>query len=220
MRKLNYNPLTSFEPICRLVSSPLIVVVNSTSPFRTLADLLNAARAKGGQVTLAGSGPATPTHIAVEMLNGAASVDITFVPYTGIAPAVSALLGDHVTSALLDYGTVADHLKAGKLRALATGSRTRIEPLPDVPTVTQSGYEGYEADLWFGLFAPAKTATQIVSQLAGQFAAAVRTPDVQRKLVALGLYPDVICGAAFGAFLRKEYDEYGRIIRDANIKAE
>jgi tripartite-type tricarboxylate transporter receptor subunit TctC len=111
-------------------------------------------------------------------------------------------------------------LKVGTLRALATGSRTRIEPLPDLPTVAESGFKDFEVDAWFGLVAPAKTPKQTVSQLAGWFTAALQVPEVRAKLVGQGLYPVGTCGADFGALLRRQYEDYGRVLREANIKAE
>jgi tripartite-type tricarboxylate transporter receptor subunit TctC len=220
LRKLNYDPLTSFEPICYLVRSPQVIVVNIASPFHTLADMLNAARAKPGELTLASAGPASSPHIAFEMLKRAADVKMTYVPYPGSAPAVSALLGEHVTSVFATYPNVAEQVKAGQLRALATASHTRIESLPEVPTLAESGYKDFEADLWYGVVAPAKTSREMLSQLAGLFAAALQAPEIKPKLNVQGLYPVGICGADFGAYLRKQYDEYGRVIREANIKAE
>ena len=220
LRKLNYDPLSSFEPICFLVRLPFVIIVNSASPYRTLADLIDGAHAKPGELTLAASGPATSTHIAVEMLKRAANVNMTFVPYPGAAPAVNALLGQHVTAALVDYAGVAEHLKAGTLRALATGSRTRIESSPDVPTVAESGYRDYEEDLWDGVLAPAKTPDATAVRLAQLFTAALQAPETRSRLVAQGFFPTGTCGADFGAFIRKQYEEYGRNIRDANIKAE
>jgi tripartite-type tricarboxylate transporter receptor subunit TctC len=128
LRKLSYNALTSFEPVCYLVDQPLLLVVNSTSPYHTLADLLNAARAKPGDLTLAANGPATAYQLAFEMLRRAAKVDMTFIPYPGTAPAVTAVLGNHVTSYLGSYAAVMEQLSGGKLRALATPSKVRIEP--------------------------------------------------------------------------------------------
>src|SRR3979490_3361097 len=124
LRKLNYDPLTSLEPICTLVSYPTVIAVNSASPYRTLADLLNAARAKPGELTIASPGPVSVWQIAIESLKRAAKVDMTFIPYPGGAPALNALLGEHVTSLFISYSTMAEQLKAGKLRALATGSPT------------------------------------------------------------------------------------------------
>jgi tripartite-type tricarboxylate transporter receptor subunit TctC len=186
MRKTNYHPLTSFEPICNLVNVPMVFVVNSASPYRTLADLLDAARAKPGDLTLASVGPGTPQHVGFEMLKRAANVTLTYVPYPGSAPAVNALLGEHVTSLHTGYTAVVEQLKAGKLRALATSSRTRIEALPEVPTVAESGYKDYEADQWYGVLAPAKTPRETVSQLTGWFVSALQVPEVKAKLVLQG----------------------------------
>jgi tripartite-type tricarboxylate transporter receptor subunit TctC len=133
------------------------VAVLALAPYRTFADWLNAARAKPGSLTLA-SIPAGLSRIAFEMLKRAANVDIAFIPYPGDAPAVNALLGGHVTAVFLPYSGVAAQLKAGKLRALASASRTRSKSLPSVPTVAESGFKGYEADNWNGLFAPGEDA--------------------------------------------------------------
>ncbi len=220
LRKLNYHPLTSFEPICDLVTSELVIAVNSASPYRTLADLLSAARARPGELTLASNGPATATHIAFAMLKRAANIEMTYVPFPGTAPTLTALLGGHLTAVLVPYPAMAEHLNAGRLRALATATRMRSESLPQVPTVAESGYKDYEVDVWYGLFAPAKTPREMASQLADWFTAAMQVPEVRAKLVLQGLYPVGMCGADFAALLRKDYDGYGRVIRESNMKAE
>jgi tripartite-type tricarboxylate transporter receptor subunit TctC len=220
LRKVNYDPLTGFEPVCHLTRSPNVVAVHSASPFRTLADLVNAARAKPGELTMAFNGPATSQHIGFEKLRRAANVHLTHVPYPGGGPAVNALVGQHVTSLFVNYPSVAEQLKAGRLRALAIASRTRLDTLPDLPTIAESGYPDYEEDVWFGLVAPAKTPKETVSQLATWFAAGVQAPDIKQKLLVQELYPVAACGADFAAYLRQHYDDYGRVIRDSNIKAE
>ena len=220
LRKLSYDPLTSFEPICYLVRSPQVIVVNSASPYHTIADLLNAARDKPGELTLASAGPASGPQIGFEMLKRAAAVKMIFVPYPGSPPAVSALLGGHVTSVFATYPNVAEQVRSGQLRALATASRTRIEQLADVPTLAESGYKDFEADLWFGMVAPAKAPPQALSQLAGLFTAALHAPEIQPKLNVQGLSPVGLCGADFGAHLRTQYEEFGSVIHDANITAE
>ncbi len=149
-----------------------------------------------------------------------AGVNMIYVPYPGDAPSISALLGEHVTSAIVTYPAVAEQLKAGKLRALAATSRSRIELLPDVPTVAESGFQEYEADTWFGVVAPAKTPAETISQLAGWFSSALQATETRPKLVAQGHFPVAICGADFAAHLRKQYDDYGHAIRAANLKAE
>jgi tripartite-type tricarboxylate transporter receptor subunit TctC len=219
LRKVSYDPLTSFEPICHLVSERTVIVVNGASPYRTLGDLIGAARAKPGELTGA-SLPASPSQFVFEMLKRAANVDMTFVPYPGQAPAINALLGGHVTFSITPYSGVMEQLKAGRLRALAIPSQRRIEALPDVPTVAESGNNALEGDIWNGLVAPAKTPKEAISQLSGWFAAALRAPEVGEKLAGLGQHPLGLCGAEFGAFLRKQYGEFGRVIRESNIKAE
>jgi len=220
LRKLNYDALTSFEPICHLVNAPTVIAVNGSSRYRSLLDLLDDARDKPGLLTMASVGPGSPFHIGLEMLKRAAKVDITFVPYPGNAPAVNALLGEHVTSMFATYSNVAEHLKLDKLHVLATATRTRIASLPEVPTVAESGYKDYEVDSWFGVVAPAKTSKETVSQLADWFTAALQIPEVRKKLDVLGLYPVGTCGADYRAYIRKQYDMYGRVIREANIKAD
>lgn len=220
LRKLAFDPLTSFEPICYLVSSPQMIVVHGNSPHRTLGDLVAAAKAKPGGLTLATVGPATTQHIAGEVFKRTAGIDLTYVPYTGGAPAVNALLGGHVTTVLANYSEVVEHLKAGTLRALATTSAKRIDPLPDIPTVQESGYKDYTAEVWFGAVAPPKTPKEATAQLATWFTAAMQAPDVKPKLITLGLYPVGICGDAYGAHMRRQSEDYARVIRDANIKAE
>jgi tripartite-type tricarboxylate transporter receptor subunit TctC len=218
LRKASYDPLTGFESICLLAISPQLIVVNSTAPFHALMDLIDVAR-HTATVTMAGGGTAV-TRVEFETLRRAANVSMTFVPYSGTPPAISALLGGHVTSVLSEYPTAAAQLTAGKLRALASLSRTRIESLPDVPTVAESGYANLDVEVWYGLFAPAKTPKETIAQLAAWFVAALRVPEVEAKLAPQGIYPVGMCGAEFGAYIRKQYDDYGRVIREANIKAE
>lgn len=220
LKKVNYDPLTSFESICYLVSSPQVIVVNSSSPYHTLGDLVAAARAKPGELSFAGVGPGATQHIGIELFKQVANVNLIYVPYSVGAPAITALLGGHVTAVLQNYSESVEQLKAGKLRALAVTSPKRIEPLPGVPTVAELGYKDYEVEVWFGVVAPAKTPKPVAAELASWFKAAMQAPDVKPKLLDLGLYPVGLCGDDFAAHIRKQSDEYGRIMRAANIKAE
>jgi tripartite-type tricarboxylate transporter receptor subunit TctC len=219
LRKPSYDPLTSFEPICNLTTSPLIIAVNGSSSYRSLDDLLAAARGKKEAVTVAGVGPASTVHIAFERLKRASGAEMTFVPYPGPPPAISALLGGHVTSVFVPYPAIAAQLKTGKLRALAVASSSRIAALPELPTISEAGFKDEALDVWFGVVAPAKTPPKTVASLTGWFSDAMQAADVQTKLAVQSLYPAVVCGAAFGDFLRKQYDEYGRTIRESNIAA-
>jgi tripartite-type tricarboxylate transporter receptor subunit TctC len=220
LKKLSYDPLTSFAPVCHLTRSPNVVAVHSASPHRTLADLIDAARARPGALTMAFNGPATSQHIGFEKLRLAADVNVIQVPYPGGSPAVNALLGQHVTSLFVNYPSVAEQVKAGTVRVLAVASRTRVESLPEIPTIAESGYPDYEEEVWFGLVAPANTPKETASQLAAWFATAVRAPEIRPKLLVQELEPIGTCGPDFAAYLRRQYAEYGRVIRAANIKAE
>ena len=182
MRKLNYDPLHSFAPICNLVSAPTLIVVNSTSPYRTLGQLLDDARQKPGQITMASIGPGSSFQLGFEMLKRAAKVDMTFVPYPGNAPALNAVLGQQVTSMFATLSNVSGYLRAGQLRALAIGNRERARPLQDVPTVAESGYGDFDIDAWFGAFAPAATPEPAINEVEHLFTAALQDSTVKEKL--------------------------------------
>jgi len=218
LRKVNYDPVTSFEPICNLVSTPQLIVVPSTSPHRTLAELVDAARARPAELSIASVGPNTTQHIGIERFKRLSHADLTYVPYPGGAGAVNALLGAHVTAAVLNWSEIGEQVITGKARALATMAPQRIEPLPDLPTVAESGYPKFETDVWFGLVAPAKTPKETVAQLIDWFSAALAAPEVRAKLTAQALYPRTECGAAFAAHLRRQSDLYNQLIRELGIK--
>src|SRR5215831_13094266 len=220
LRKLSYDPLTSFEPVCQLVSSPQVIAVGGAAPYRSLAEMFDAARARPGELTLASVGPASTQHIAFETLKHLADVNMIFVPFNGNGPAVNALLGKHVDSILVNYSEVAEQLEDGTFRALATTSRTRLEQLPQVPAVAELGFNDFEADVWFGAVVPAKTPAAVVAELADWLTAALDAGAVKSKLKSLGLYTVGRCGAAFAADLRQRFDDYGRAIRESNIRSE
>jgi tripartite-type tricarboxylate transporter receptor subunit TctC len=218
LHKVNYDAIAGFAPICSLVATPTILVVDKASPYRTLGAFVDAAHAAPGKLTVASVAGAA-LQVTFAMLQQAAHMQTTFVSYPGTPPAVTALLGGHVDAVYSDFPTVAEQIKAGALRALATGARARLDALPDVPTVDESGYTGYEADIWYGLFAPAKTPPETTARLAGWFAAAIADPAVKAKLAAQGLRPVGLCGAAFRDYVRRQYQDYGDVIRKADIRA-
>jgi tripartite-type tricarboxylate transporter receptor subunit TctC len=220
LHKVNYDPRGSFEPICYLVTTPQIIVVNSASPYRRLAELVDAAQAKPAELSIASVGPNTTQHIGIERFKRLARANLTYVPYPGGAPTVNALLGAHVTAAVLNWSEIGEQLTAGKVRALATMAPQRIEPLPSLPTVAESGYPDFETDVWFGLVAPAKTPRETIAQLIDWFRAALLAPEVKAKLTAQALYPNPKCGADFDAHLVRQFDLYARLIRELNIKSE
>jgi tripartite-type tricarboxylate transporter receptor subunit TctC len=220
MRKLTYDPLTSFAPVCNLVTSPNLIVVNATSPYKTFAEFLSAARAKPGELTIASVGPATTQHIGFEQLRLASKANITYVPFPGGAPAVNALLGDHVTAVYGNYSEVGEQLKAGKVRALVATGAKRIEMLPDLPTIAEQGFPGYDVEVWLGTVVPAGTPRAAIDQLAKWFTDAMKVPTVRTKLLALGLYPAGQCREDFSQLIRARDAEYAKIMQEAGIKGE
>jgi tripartite-type tricarboxylate transporter receptor subunit TctC len=219
-RKANYHPVTAFDPICRLVQTPAVFVVNSASPYRNLKDLFDAAKAKPGELSTAAVGPGSTFQMGFNSFTRMAGVNMIFVPFPGSGPAVTAVLGEHVTSAFAGYAQVAEHIKAGKLRALGVATAKRIEPMPDLPTFDESGFKNLEVDVWFGAMAPAGVPKELLTQLIGWFRTALADPEVKTKLALQGLYPVESCGEEFGAYIRKRYDDYGEAIRDANMKPQ
>jgi tripartite-type tricarboxylate transporter receptor subunit TctC len=219
LRKLSFDPLSGLEPICYLVGSPGVISVSESSPYRTFAELVNAVRAKPGELSFASAGPGTTHHIGFEMLKRTGELDFIYVPFSGGGPAINAALGNHVTAILTEYAPVSEHLKSGKLRPLAATSKARIPSLPDVPTVAET-YKNFEVDFWWALFAPANTPRATINQLAEWFISAMKVPELKAKLVALGFFPTGICGSDFATLLRRQSDDYGRTIAAANIKAD
>ncbi len=218
VRRGNYT-LESFEPVCNLAATPMVLVVQGSSPWKTVQDLVAEAKANPGKVTFASGGPASSLHVAIEVLRLATKIDTNYVPYGGTAPAVNALVGGHVQAVWADYPTVVSQLKAGTLRGLVTTSPQRVADLPNVPTLNETGIARYEAEIFYGMVAPAKTPPAAVAQLSDLLLAAMKTPEVQPKLAQQGLFPVNSCGAPFGEFLRKITADYERIIKEAGIKA-
>jgi tripartite-type tricarboxylate transporter receptor subunit TctC len=219
LRKLSFDPLASLDPVCYLVSSPGVLAVNAASPYRTFADLMEAVRTRPGQLTFASAGPGSTHQVGFEKLKHDAGLDFLYVPFSGGGPAINALLGNHVTAVLAEYAPLSEHLKAGTLRPLAVTSTARVAGLPGVPTIAET-YPGFEVDFWWGLFAPAHTPDALLSQLAEWFTEAMQKPEVKAKLNELGFFPAGICGQDFAALLRKQYEDYGRVIRSANMRTD
>jgi tripartite-type tricarboxylate transporter receptor subunit TctC len=195
-------------------------VVNKESPIRDFAGFIATARAKPGELTFATVGPATGPHIAFETLKRRAGVDITFVPFNGTSTSINAVMGGHVSVAMGDFRDVYGAVQSGTLRGLATTAAKRLEQLPDLPTVAEQGFPGYEAESWFGIVAPAATPKDTVTEFDAWFQEALRNGKVRSKLVNAGVFPTGTCGAEFAAHLRHQNEEFAKIIREANIKAE
>ncbi len=218
LQKPPYDPLTSFVPICNLASGPVLIIADAAGPFRTLGDLLAGAREKPGQLAMSGTALAPP-QIAFEVLKRSAKVDMSYVPGTTGA-ALNGLSSQKVAAAVQLFLNVKAQLEANKICALAITSRSRKSVLPDVPTVAESGFPGYEVEYWDGVFTPAGTPKETVDQLSGWFGAAAKEPAVKAVLEAQTYVPVGVCGAEFVSFIHTEVGEFSRIAREAGIKDE
>ncbi len=211
LKRPGSTPVEQFDPVCQFAVTPMILVVRSDSPYKTLDDLLAAARAKPGELQLVSGGPATSLHFAIEVIKRAAKVDMTYVPYGGTPPAMNALMGGHVTAVVGDYPSLISQLQSGALRPLVTVSDKRIDPLPNVPTLTESGLVNYDAEIFYGLVAPGKTPPAVLARLAEMFTKAAKTPEARAKFAQLGLFPADRCGADWTAYLQRQVQGYARI---------
>jgi tripartite-type tricarboxylate transporter receptor subunit TctC len=219
IRPLTYDPLTSFTGVCQLVEIPQVIAVNARSPYRSLADLVGAARARPGKLTIGSNGPATAQHVVAEVFRRAAGIDMLYVPYPGGTPAVNALMGEQIDALTTALPDLHGQWAAGELRVLVMSLAKRSPLAPDIPTFRDSGFD-FDLPSWLGLQAPAKTPRPVVETLEKWFAEALDAPETRERLAAMQMNPVGRCGPPFGAFLRAQFDDLGKIVREAGIKAE
>jgi tripartite-type tricarboxylate transporter receptor subunit TctC len=208
------------QPLCMLVESTQVLVVNAASSYGAFNDFIDDARRRPNELNYASSGPATSQHIAGETLKRQAGISITYVSFQGGAPAVNALLGNHLTSVLTNYTEVKELIDAGKLRALAVGSRQRLKSLPDVPTIDELGYKDVVGTAFFGIVAPPNTPSAISDELIKTISTALNEPNVISSLEAQGLQVAQKCGSEFGSYLRDLRLTYEQAIRLTGIEVK
>lgn len=216
--KMLFDPLTDLKPIVQICAQPIILAVSNESPFKTLGDFIAAAKKAPGKYTMAQAGMGTVGHLAGEMLTRAADVQVLQVPYKGAGPAMSDLRGGMVDSYVGSAASLMAQFRAGAMRALATTSAKRLVALPDLPTVAEQGYPGFEATTWLGLVGPAGVSDEIVKQINAAVREVMASKTVQDRLEAEGNAPNVGTPEAFGQFIRAEHEKWGKLIREANIK--
>jgi tripartite-type tricarboxylate transporter receptor subunit TctC len=218
--KMPYDPLKDFTPVALVASQPVVLVVRTESPYKTLADLVGAGKAKPGAVTMASAGNGTVGHLAGEMFAKKAGAKFMHVPYKGAGPALTDLLGGQTDFFFITPQGGLPHLKAGKLRALAVTSARRLPVLPDTPTVAESGYAGFEASDWKAVVAPAGTPPEVVKRLNAEVDKALAKPDTIARLLSEGSAPMGGSPQAMAAFLKAEHARWGQAVKDANVKLD
>jgi tripartite-type tricarboxylate transporter receptor subunit TctC len=216
--KLSYDPIKDFAPISLLAAVPNIISVHPSVPVNTLTELVAMAKAKPGQLSYASSGNGTSTHLAAEMFKGVAGVDIAHIPYKGSAPAVADVIAGQVPVIVDSLASSTAQIKAGKLKALATTGPRRLSVLPDLPTVAESGYPGYQSTAWLGLLAPAGTPKAIIDQLNAQVLKVMALPETRERMAAFGAEITTSTPEQFAAHIRSEIANLGKVVRDASIK--
>lgn len=215
-----YDAVKSFEPVILLGSNPLVFAVNASTPYKSLKEVLDAARANPGQLAFASPGPGTSPHLAGELLKTLARVDLTHVPYKGSGPALSDVIGGQVPIIIDTTIVLGAQIKAGKLRPLAVAYPTRLGTLPDVPTAAEAGVPGWEVVSWQAVFAPAGTPKPIVQRLNTEIAAIMKTPDIKARLADLGVEVGGGSPEQLGEFQKAEIAKWAKVVKAADVKPE
>lgn len=214
-KKLPYQPLKDLAPITTLATAPLVLVVAANSPYKTLADVVAAAKAKPDQVTFASPGNGTVAHLTGEMLQKAAGIKLQHVPYKGISGALTDLLGGQVQLYMSSVPSAMSSIKNGKIRAIAVTSAQRAVDLPQVPTINESGYKGFDAITWFGLLAPAGTPGPVIARLNSEVNKALQSNEVKEKISAEGGDAQGSTPDAFLALMKSDLVKWGQIVKDS-----
>jgi tripartite-type tricarboxylate transporter receptor subunit TctC len=218
--KLPYDPVKDFAPISQVTVSPNILVVHNAVPAKSVTELVALAKAQPGGLTFASSGSGSGTHMAAELFMTTAAVDLRHIPYKGVVAAIPDLLGGRVTMMFSPIPVVLPLVREGELRALAVTSLRRSSAVPQLPTVAEAGYPGFEATNWYGLVAPGGTAGAIVGRLHIETVKALALPDLRGKLTDLGI--EVIGNSPdeFAAVIRSEIPKWAKVIKAAGIKPD
>ena len=218
--QLPYDLAHDFAFIAPLTSGPGIVVVNVALPIRSVTELIAYARARPGKVFFGSAGNGAPSHLAVELLKVMTHIDVVHVPYKGMAPALTDVIGGQLQMSIPTIAGGLPLTRAGKLRALAVTGAKRSPAEPDVPTVAEAGVAGYQASNWYGFAGPLKMPPAIVARLNQEFAHILATPDVRDKLMSVGMEPVTSTPTQFGDFVKSEISKWAKVVKSAGVKAE
>ncbi len=218
--KLPFDIEKDFEPIALAASVPMVLVVHPSVPARNVAELLALARANPGKLNHSTPGTGTPQHIAFEVFNRSAGINITHVPYKGTGPAIADLIGGQVQAAFGTMASVEQHVKAGKLRALAVATPKRSATMRDVPTVAESGLPGYDVSLWYSILAPAGTPKEVVARISAAIAKTLALADVRDKLTAQGFDVSYLNPEQMSELMRRDTARWGKTLREIGLKLD
>jgi len=218
--KLPYDTLKDFIDVVPLASQPNVLVVNAGSQYKSVMDIVNAAKAKPGAINWGHAGIGSGTHLNTEKFVAAAKINVTQVPFKGTPEVIQAMLSGSVDCYWAPISAAIPHIKGGRVRPLAVSSPKRNSQLPDVPTTGEAGVQGADAPLWFGIWAPAGTPANIVAKISADTRKALADPGVRERLSNLGNDTMDMSPEEFSKFVRSEIDEYARVIKGAGIKPQ
>jgi tripartite-type tricarboxylate transporter receptor subunit TctC len=218
--KVNYDPARDFAPITLLIASPHALAVHPSLPVRSFKDVVSLARANPGQLNYASTGSGSAGHLGMELLKKATRMDIVHVPYKGAAPGLADLAAGHVVLMFTSALSTAQIQRAGRVKVLAVGSLQRSPSLPDVPTIAESGFPGFEVISWWGALVPAATPKDIVARLHGELVKAMTSPDAQNRIGALGADIKSSTPGEFAAYIRSEQAKWGQAIKDSGARVD
>jgi len=218
--KLPYDPQKDLVPIVAVANAPLVLVVPANSPYKTLADVIAAAKGKPGEVNFASPGNGTVAHLTGELLQKTAGVKFQHVPYKGTNQAVNDVLGGQVQLYMSSVPSALGFIKGGKLRALVVTSAQRVNDLPNVPTINESGYKGFDATTWFGLLAPAGTPPPVVAKLNAEVNRILKLPEVRQRIDSEGALAMGGSSEEFAALLKHDLARWGQIVKESGAKLD
>lgn len=218
--KVPFDVVKSFAPVAQMATTPLVLFAGPSSPVSDLKDLIAYAKTNRAKLSVGTPGMGTPHSLAALMLNSAAGIEITLVPYKGTAPALNDLLGGQIPLMWATPNVVMQYVQNGKVKALAVGSPQRVSLLPNVPTVAESGVPGFDVSVWFGIAGPAKTPPAAIARVSREIAAIDQMADVRTKMAPLGYELTYLDSAAFAKKIAADHARYGKVIRDAGIKPD
>lgn len=219
-KKLTYDPVKDFTPVSQVVQYPLVLVVNPEVQAKSVKELIDYAKANPGKLNRASGGNGTSMHLSGELFVHQAGVNMPHVPYKGSAPALNDLIGNHVQVMFDSLITALPLVQAGKLRALAVTGEKRSPVTPELPTVSEAGVKGYNAQGWIGVVAPANTPAPIIDKLQKAIAAALNDPEVKSKLTAQAAEVVASTPAEFAAFIKRETAKWAQAVRGANLSID
>ena len=220
LKNVPYDVQRDFTPVANIGSVPLLVTAHPSVPAANLREFVALVRANPDKYTFATTGLGSAGHLTEEVIKRDAGLQILIVPYKGAGPALTDIVGGQVSALADPLPSSFPHVKGGRLKALAVTSRTRIAYMPEVPTVAESGFPGFEMLSWYGLWGPPRLPKDVLDRLAAETAKAAKSAEMQEKLAAQGFIPDGSGPAAFAAYVKDEIAKYARIVKDANIKVD